>query len=53
MLFRSDELDAINVMRKALNGMKSDEAVDKILDMFYRTKNNAEFVATVKKMKFI
>ncbi len=40
-------------MRKALNGLKSDEAVDKILDMFYRTKNNTEFVETVKKMKFI
>ena len=40
-------------MRKALNGMKSDEAVDKILDMFARTKNNTEFVELVKKMKFI
>lgn len=38
LLLSTDELDAINVMRKALNGLKSDEAVDKILDMFYRTK---------------
>lgn len=53
LLLSSDELDAINVMRKALNGLKSDEAVDKILDMFYRTKNNVEFVETVKKMKFL
>ena len=53
LLLTSDELEAINVMRKALNGLKSDEAVDKILDMFYRTKNNTEFVETVKKMKFI
>ncbi len=51
LLLTSDELDAINIMRKALNGLKSDEAVDKILDMFYRTKNNTEFVNTVKKMK--
>ena len=48
-----DELEAINIMRKALNGLKSDEAVDKILDMFARTKNNVEFVETVKKMKFL
>jgi transcription termination factor Rho len=40
-------------MRKALNGLKSEEAVDKILDMFARTKSNAEFVEIVKKMKFI
>ena len=53
LLLSTDELDAINVMRKALNGLKSDEAVDKILDMFYRTKNNVEFVETVKKMKFL
>lgn len=53
LLLTPDELDAINVMRKALNGLKSDEAVDKILDLFYRTKNNSEFVQMVKKMKFI
>lgn len=53
LLLTPDELEAINVMRKALNGLKSDEAVDKILDMFYRTKNNTEFVEMVKKMKFI
>ncbi|MDE7324288.1 MAG: transcription termination factor Rho [Lachnospiraceae bacterium] len=53
LLLAPDELDAINIMRKALNGLKSDEAVDKILDMFYRTKNNMEFVETIKKMKFL
>lgn len=35
-------------MRKALNGMKSDEAVEQILNMFARTANNAEFVQMVK-----
>ncbi|MCM1183537.1 MAG: transcription termination factor Rho [Roseburia sp.] len=53
LLLSSDELDAINIMRKALNGMKSEEAVDKILDLFARTRDNNEFVATVKKLKFI
>jgi transcription termination factor Rho len=33
--------------------MKADEAVEKILDMFARTKNNFEFVNMVKKMKFL
>ena len=50
---RADELEAINIMRKALNGLKPDEATDRILDMFARTKNNAEFVQMVKKNKFI
>lgn len=53
LLLNAEELEAINVMRKALNGMKADEAADRILDMFSRTRNNMEFVNMVKKMKFI
>ena len=53
LLLSSEELEAINIMRKALNGMKPDEATDRILDMFARTRNNAEFVGMVKKNKFI
>ena len=53
LLLNSEELEAINIMRKALNGMKSDEATDRILDMFARTRTNAEFVQMVKKNKFI
>ena len=40
-------------MRKALNSLKPEEAVDKILDIFAKTKNNSEFVETVKRMKMI
>lgn len=53
LLLTPDELEAINSIRKALNGMKSDEAVERILDMFARTKNNFEFVNMAKKTKFI
>ena len=53
LLLTPEELEAINIIRKALNGLKPDEAVEKILDMFARTKNNFEFVNMVKKMKFI
>ena len=53
LLLDQDELEAINIMRKALNGLKPDEATDRILDMFARTRNNAEFVQMVKKNKFI
>ena len=53
LLLDQEELEAINIMRKALNGLKPEEAVDKILDIFARTSDNAEFVATVKKMRFI
>lgn len=53
LLLTPDEQEIINILRKALNGMKADEAVDKILDMFARTKTNGEFVNMVRKMKFI
>lgn len=53
LLLDSEELEAINIMRKALNGLKSDEATDRILDMFSKTRNNGEFVQMVKKNKFI
>lgn len=53
LLLNSEELEAINVMRKALNGLKPDEATDRILDMFAKTRNNNEFVQMVKKNKFI
>ena len=53
LLLTPEELEAIGIMRKALNSLKPEEAVDKILDMFARTRNNADFVNLVKKMKFI
>ncbi len=53
LLLSSEELEAINIMRRALNGLKPDEATDRILDMFARTRSNNEFVQMVKKNKFI
>ncbi|MBD5452199.1 MAG: transcription termination factor Rho [Lachnospiraceae bacterium] len=53
LLLDADELEAINIMRKALNGLKSEEAVDRILDKFAHTKNNQEFVNEVKKARMI
>ena len=53
LLLDSEELEAINIMRKSLNGMKADEATDKILDLFSKTKSNHEFVQMVKKNRFI
>ena len=36
-------------MRKALNSLKAEDAVEQILNMFSRTKTNAEFVQMAKK----
>jgi len=53
LLLTPEEQEAVYIMRKALNGLKPEEAVDNILNMFARTQNNAEFVQLVKKTKFI
>ncbi len=52
LLLAPEELEAINIIRKALNGLKPEEAVDKVLDMFAKTRNNQEFVNLVKKIKW-
>jgi len=53
LLLDREEQDAVDIMRRALNGMKSDDAVENILNLFVRTRDNREFVQTVKKQKYI
>ncbi|HIQ95428.1 MAG TPA: transcription termination factor Rho [Candidatus Limivivens merdigallinarum] len=53
LLLSREEQEAVYIMRKALNGMKAEEAVESILNLFVRTRSNAEFVQTVRKQKFI
>jgi transcription termination factor Rho len=53
LLLTPDEQEAVYIMRKALNGLKSDEAVESILNLFVKTKNNEEFVQMVKKTKLL
>ena len=52
LLLSPEEMQGINIMRKALNGLKPEEAVEKILDMIVHTKNNKEFIDTIQKIKF-
>ena len=53
LLLTQEEQEAVFTMRKALNGMRPEEAVDNILNMFARTKDNHEFVQLVKRTKLI
>ncbi len=53
LLLNGEELEAINQIRRSLNSLKADEAADRILDMFAKTRNNREFVDMVKKIKLI
>ncbi len=53
LLLTKEEQDAVYIIRKALNGLKADEAVDNLLNTFDRTENNAELVQKVIRQKFI
>ena len=53
LLLSREEQEAVESMRKGLNGLRQEEAVDNILNMFSRTKNNEELIQMVKKTKFI
>ncbi len=52
LLLNREEQEAVDIMRRALNGMKSDEAVENILRMFVKTRNNREFIHQVRTRKF-
>lgn len=52
LLLSRDELEAVFVMRKALGGNSNTEGnLEQIINLFRRTKNNKEFVETIKKIK--
>ncbi len=53
LLLDKEELEAADIMRKALNSMKSEEATENILNLFARTRDNAEFVQMVKKQRIL
>jgi len=53
LLLTQDEIEANFLIRKAFNGNRADEAVERIIDTFRRTKSNMEFIQTIKKIKIV
>ncbi|MCC8081007.1 MAG: transcription termination factor Rho [Lachnospiraceae bacterium] len=52
LLLNREEKEAVDIMRRALNGMKADDAVESILRMFLKTRTNREFINQVRHRKF-
>lgn len=48
LLLSDDEIFAANFIRKEMSGMRKEEALERIVDTFAKTKNNDEFVKRVK-----
>ncbi len=53
LLLTPEENEAAYLMRRALSSMKSEEALEKIIDLFLKTKSNSEFIQIVKKIKLV
>ncbi len=52
LLLTNEEMDAVYVIRRALNNnAKRDDAIEKVIDIFSKTKNNKEFIETIKKTR--
>lgn len=51
LLLSDEEQEAVNAIRKATNGLKAEDAVEQVLNLFAKTKNNKEFCDMVKKTK--
>ena len=53
LLLTQEEQDAVNIMRRALNGMKAEEAGENILNLFTHTKSNADLVEMILKRRVL
>ena len=49
LLLSAKEQQAMAILRKGLNGLKPDETVERILDMFSKTKTNRDFCEYVSR----
>ncbi len=51
LLLSKEELEAIEIVRRGLNGLKADDATESTLNLFARTKSNREFTDTVRRQR--
>ncbi|HHU70457.1 MAG TPA: transcription termination factor Rho [Clostridiales bacterium] len=53
LILSQPEIEATYLMRKAMSSLKSEEATERIIEMFLRTKTNAEFIDTIRRTKIV
>lgn len=53
LLLNPEEQEAVYIIRKATGGLRADEATEKILDLFAKTRTNEEFVNMIRKIKLL
>ena len=53
LLLRPEEQEAAYIIHKATGGLKAEEATEKILDLFVRTRTNNEFIEKIRFNKYV
>ena len=53
LLLTREEAEAADIIHKATNTLKPDESVERILDLFAKTRNNREFGEMIKKIHLV
>ncbi len=53
LLLSAEELETVEIMRKALNGLRNEEAAERIIELFCKTRNNADLVNIVRARKYV
>ncbi|GAB6160474.1 transcription termination factor Rho [Howardella ureilytica] len=53
LLLDEDELAAVDIIHKALNGVKREEVTERLLDLFSETKTNKELVQKILNKRYI
>ena len=51
LLLNRAELEAMEIVRRNLNSSRQDESVEKVIELFVRTKNNKEFIDGLRKRR--
>ncbi len=52
LLLSKEEMTATDIIHRAVNGARSEEAVERLIDTFAHTKSNRDFISYVKKTRF-
>ena len=52
LLLNAEEKEAVDSIRKATNSLKPEESVERILDLFAKTRTNREFIESAKRIRF-
>ncbi len=52
LLLSQEEAEAVEIVRRATSVQKPEEAVERILDLFAKTKTNKELIENIKKTRF-